>query len=206
MRTALLIFASAALGLSLENAAACDGCGCRGGPGYRGPDGHCVGWAKLNKICGNPPTRCAVRGRRPGSRATGVRHQLRESGLVPDQRSTASAIRTADHLQRAAGDQRWPWLHRRANHSSSLELRNRAAGERLRAATCGTHELEGLLRDHERDGRCYRGWLSLVRLAASTRARDNPASLDRTKLVLEKLKGRTSLQSTYCVKGGGNHP
>src|SRR5689334_3077866 len=40
----------------------CSGCGCKGGPGYRGPPttrhpkGECVGWAQLNKICGNPPT------------------------------------------------------------------------------------------------------------------------------------------------------
>ena len=33
----------------------CSGCGCKGGPGYRGPKG-CVGWAQLNKVCGNPPT------------------------------------------------------------------------------------------------------------------------------------------------------
>jgi hypothetical protein len=31
-------------------------CGERGGPGYRGPDGHCVGWANIGKICGSPPT------------------------------------------------------------------------------------------------------------------------------------------------------
>jgi hypothetical protein len=42
---------------------ACTGCGCRGGPGYRGPDGHCVGWAQLNSRCGNPPTtRCTYEG------------------------------------------------------------------------------------------------------------------------------------------------
>jgi hypothetical protein len=29
-------------------------CGDRGGPGYRAPDGHCVGWAELRRICGNP--------------------------------------------------------------------------------------------------------------------------------------------------------
>jgi hypothetical protein len=34
-------------------------CGERGGPGYRGPDGHCVGWANLKRVCGDPPTtRC----------------------------------------------------------------------------------------------------------------------------------------------------
>jgi hypothetical protein len=35
-------------------------CGDRGGPGYRGPDGRCVGWADIGKTCGTPPTqRCA---------------------------------------------------------------------------------------------------------------------------------------------------
>jgi hypothetical protein len=34
---------------------ACRGCGCKGGPGYRGPDGRCVGFRQLQKICGNPP-------------------------------------------------------------------------------------------------------------------------------------------------------
>jgi hypothetical protein len=38
---------------------ACRGCGCKGGPGYRATDGHCVGFRELDKICGNPPTRCA---------------------------------------------------------------------------------------------------------------------------------------------------
>lgn len=44
-------------------AAACSGCGCRGGPGYRGPDGRCVGFKDLARTCGNPPTmRCAAEG------------------------------------------------------------------------------------------------------------------------------------------------
>jgi hypothetical protein len=34
-------------------------CGTRGGPGYRGPNGQCVGWESICRICGNPPTtRC----------------------------------------------------------------------------------------------------------------------------------------------------
>jgi hypothetical protein len=38
---------------------ACRGCGCKGGPGYRGPDGRCVGFQALDKVCGRPPeTRC----------------------------------------------------------------------------------------------------------------------------------------------------
>jgi hypothetical protein len=35
-------------------------CGERGGPGYRGPDGKCVSWEALGRVCGSPPTtRCA---------------------------------------------------------------------------------------------------------------------------------------------------
>ncbi|MEX1059647.1 MAG: hypothetical protein WED13_01350 [Methyloceanibacter sp.] len=32
----------------------CKGCGCKGGPGWRGPDGFCVPQAKLAEICGSP--------------------------------------------------------------------------------------------------------------------------------------------------------
>jgi hypothetical protein len=34
----------------------CSGCGCRGGPGYRSPDGHCVGFRELSRVCGPNPT------------------------------------------------------------------------------------------------------------------------------------------------------
>jgi hypothetical protein len=34
-------------------------CGDRGGPGYRAPNGKCVGWEELGRVCGSPPsTRC----------------------------------------------------------------------------------------------------------------------------------------------------
>ena len=34
-------------------------CGDSGGPGYRGPDGKCVSWLNIGKVCGCPPsTRC----------------------------------------------------------------------------------------------------------------------------------------------------
>ncbi len=32
----------------------CKGCGCKGGPGWRGPEGTCVPEAKLTAICGSP--------------------------------------------------------------------------------------------------------------------------------------------------------
>jgi hypothetical protein len=54
---AILLLAGAA------SALACSGCGCRGGPGYRGPDGRCVGYANLKRVCGDPPeTKCIKEG------------------------------------------------------------------------------------------------------------------------------------------------
>jgi hypothetical protein len=38
-----------------EEACTCKGCGCKGGPGWRAPNGYCVSAAKLTKICGSPP-------------------------------------------------------------------------------------------------------------------------------------------------------
>lgn len=32
----------------------CKGCGCKGGPGWRGPDGFCVSQSKLEAVCGAP--------------------------------------------------------------------------------------------------------------------------------------------------------
>jgi hypothetical protein len=56
--------------VSIVQASACSGCGCRGGPGYRGPDGRCVGWASLGRTCGNPPTtRCSAEGPNAGAEA-----------------------------------------------------------------------------------------------------------------------------------------
>jgi hypothetical protein len=51
--------ATALTALVLLSNPASAGCGDRGGPGYRGPTGRCVGWADIGKTCGNPPTtRC----------------------------------------------------------------------------------------------------------------------------------------------------
>src|SRR6266540_323172 len=33
----------------------CQGCGCKGGPGWRDPSGRCVSHKQLYKICGRPP-------------------------------------------------------------------------------------------------------------------------------------------------------
>ena len=49
-------------------AEACSGCGCRGGPGYRAPNGRCVGWADIGRICGSPPSKnCTPEGPNAGA-------------------------------------------------------------------------------------------------------------------------------------------
>lgn len=51
---------------------ACSGCSCRGGPGYRKPNGKCASWKELNRACGTPPeTRCTDErdGKRKGIRS-----------------------------------------------------------------------------------------------------------------------------------------
>ncbi|RIK21821.1 MAG: hypothetical protein DCC51_05845 [Anaerolineae bacterium] len=55
----------------------CRGCGCRGGPGYRGPDGRCVGFRELDRVCGRPPERRCAFENAPGTGAN------RECALAP---------------------------------------------------------------------------------------------------------------------------
>ena len=59
----------------------CQGCGCKGGPGYRARDGHCVGFRELDKVCGHPPDRCVFENA-PGTGAN------RECALAPRQGKT----------------------------------------------------------------------------------------------------------------------
>ena len=84
VRAAPIIFAVLMLGAGHE-AAACEGCGCRGGPGYRGPDGKCVAWDHLDSICGKPPTKHC-------SRETGETSTAKESA-APDQRGPVARVR-----------------------------------------------------------------------------------------------------------------
>lgn len=56
--TGALAFAGQALAACPERPP-CRGCGCKGGPGYRGPDGRCVGFRDLARVCGpQPELRC----------------------------------------------------------------------------------------------------------------------------------------------------
>lgn len=45
--------------LILSTVLAAAACGERGGPGYRAPNGRCVSWEAIGRICGSPPeTKC----------------------------------------------------------------------------------------------------------------------------------------------------
>lgn len=68
MRARLLIALLCLLPQTEAASAGCSGCGCRGGPGYRGPSGRCVGWSDIGRTCGSPPTsRCAAEGPNAGA-------------------------------------------------------------------------------------------------------------------------------------------
>jgi hypothetical protein len=51
-------------------------CGDSSGPGYRGPNGKCVGWEALGRVCGCPPsTRCTpVRTSKSRKSASTINH------------------------------------------------------------------------------------------------------------------------------------
>jgi hypothetical protein len=56
---AAICFISVAAFAQAASAQYCEGCGCKGGPGYRAANGRCVGWADIGRTCGSPPTqRC----------------------------------------------------------------------------------------------------------------------------------------------------
>lgn len=72
----IIVFAITVIGLSLvalpsaatdiprprgnPDAPHCQGCGCKGGPGYRKPNGDCVSWKQIFTVCGSPPSTCCT--------------------------------------------------------------------------------------------------------------------------------------------------
>lgn len=68
----------------------CTGCGCKGGPGYRGPNGQCVGYAQLARVCGTPPTtRCTFE----DAPNTGLNRDCVAENLERRSKAKANAIR-----------------------------------------------------------------------------------------------------------------
>jgi hypothetical protein len=49
--------AQQALAANCPDLPKCHGCGCRGGPGYRGHNGNCVSFRDLARKCGPEPTK-----------------------------------------------------------------------------------------------------------------------------------------------------
>jgi len=75
----------ASLLLSIDPSFACSGCGCKGGPGYRGPNGQCVSWKTIGRVCGSPPTlSCSAEGPNAGA------EEAAALGALAKQKSGAS--------------------------------------------------------------------------------------------------------------------
>lgn len=57
-------------------------CGDKGGPGYRSPNGKCVGWDQLGATCGSPPTtKCAAENTAAGAiEAAAMGKKVSEAG------------------------------------------------------------------------------------------------------------------------------
>jgi hypothetical protein len=59
-------------------------CGTRGGPGYRAPNGRCVGWADIGRTCGSPPTlRCTPEATSEGADKALKPNRLKTPNLEP---------------------------------------------------------------------------------------------------------------------------
>jgi hypothetical protein len=59
------VFTSSPRSAATGSACRCEGCGCKGGPGWRGQYGQCVSHANLTRDCGSPPSnRCTYEGTR----------------------------------------------------------------------------------------------------------------------------------------------
>lgn len=62
-----VLAAAIALLCAADASARCSGCGCRGGPGYRAPDGKCASWKDIQRKCGTPPeTKCTDERKKDG--------------------------------------------------------------------------------------------------------------------------------------------
>jgi len=67
-------------------------CGEKGGPGFRGPNGKCVAWAQIGRVCGHPPaTRCTREGEAEGARAVAEAQETARTSRAPADRARAAA-------------------------------------------------------------------------------------------------------------------
>src|SRR5215211_7868132 len=81
----LCLSAAALFVLANATVAAKAVCGELGGPGYRGPNGKCVGWEAIGRVCGSPPTtRCT-----PEQVASEATDAARDGGANQDRKNRA---------------------------------------------------------------------------------------------------------------------
>lgn len=75
---------------TIAAACVCHGCGCKGGPGFRGLNGRCVSYKKLDETCGSPPTtRCVYEH---------VKQECEHEGAMPDEKGMQKFKRSLEGL------------------------------------------------------------------------------------------------------------
>jgi hypothetical protein len=77
-------------GTTAAGACQCTGCGCKGGPGFRGPTGRCVSYKQLDTVCGSPPT----------TRCTFEHHEQEcgHEGSMPDEKGMERYRRSVESI------------------------------------------------------------------------------------------------------------
>jgi hypothetical protein len=83
-----------AIGLLLVSMSGADAaCGERGGPGFRAPNGKCVAWDQIGRVCGHPPeTRCKREGEADGARAVAEAQETARTALRPGDQAKATVF------------------------------------------------------------------------------------------------------------------
>jgi hypothetical protein len=89
LTAAALIAIPTALWAACPDRPPCEKCGCKGGSGYRAPDGHCVGFRELTKICGAYPHTLCTFENAPGTGAN------KNCALAPKKHAQKSAPEAA---------------------------------------------------------------------------------------------------------------
>lgn len=161
-------------------------CGERGGPGYRGPDGKCVGWASLRKVCGSPPsTNCAPEMVAEGA---GVAASGRAATAAASDAAAAAGLLSAMTATPAQGSDP---IEGQASviDGDTIEIH----GQRIRLAGIDAPESDQLCRDA--DSNHYR--------CGQKAANDLAAFIDRRPVTcIEVDRDRYQRSVAVCTVGG----
>ena len=143
-------------------------CGERGGPAFRGPDGKCVGWARLDSVCGHPPTtRCTYEGGGVGD--TGQdKGKAFIAGMLPSFGPKSPGPQANFHVRKTKA-QGIACTSQLAIARVAEACTSRVDGPDCKALSGGSDHLGAMRETAGRDRGGHRGRLPLVRLAAISR-------------------------------------